>query len=202
MKFYRIVLTLLLAVSLTGFTACQRNDKGVEAAREDTIRAHPEDSTTARLEDTFTSEEQASAMKIEQANMAEMDLARLAMDRASNQEVKDYANTIERDHQDAMDRLIKMFKDQNVTLTTPPKTAEHLANVDKLKKLSGAEFDREFLTMMVQTHQTTLNFLNQEKGKARNADFQKYLNDVIPKVQSHLEKAQELQKKMIAGAKR
>ena len=182
MKTNRLVLTLLFAFLIVGATACQRQ-KGVEAARE-----------TAT---TLTPAERDIAMKIEQSHLGEVDLARLAKERTANKDVKDYAETLIKDHNKALNDISNMLKEQKATPSAAvPKPTGTQDQMSKLQKMSGAEFDREFMSMMVQNHQKTLSDLNQSLTAVQNNDLKDYIKDLIPTVQKHLDRAMEIQKKL------
>ena len=181
MKTNRLVLAVLFAFLIAGATACQRH-KGVEAAREGTV---------------LTPAERDIAMKIEQSHLGEVDLARTAKDRTANKDVKDYAETLLKDHNKALTDISNMLKEQKATPSSPvPKPGDAQAQMSKLQKLSGAEFDREFMSMMVQNHQKTLSDLNQSLTAVQNNDLKDYIKDLIPTVQKHLDRALEIQKKL------
>ena len=76
--------------------------------------------------------------------------------------------------------------------------AEHAA-WNKLKGMSGAEFDREFMNMMVQDHQDAVKEFQHESNMAQDYDVKMYANHVLPVLQKHLQKAQEVQGKISGG---
>ena len=186
MKTNRLVLAVLFAFLIAGATACQRQ-RGVEAAREGT---------------TLTPAERDIAMKIEQAHLGELDVARLATTRTANKDVKDYAEMLIKDHNKALNSISNMVKDQKATPSAAvPKPSDAQAQMSKMQKLSGAEFDREFMSAMVQGHQKMLSDLNQSLTAVQNNDLKDYIKDLIPDVQKHLDRALEVQKKLTTSTK-
>jgi putative membrane protein len=73
--------------------------------------------------------------------------------------------------------------------------AKHEA-LDKLSKVSGPQFDNEFIRMMVDDHQKAVAKFKEEETAAQNEDVRKYAKDVEPVLEKHLQKAQELQNKL------
>src|ERR1041385_8062789 len=143
---YVALLTILL-VSLSFTAACQRNrEDRVEAAREDHATA-PADTGTANTDTSkvLSSDERDVAMKIEQAHLGEIDLSRLAKQQASSRDVKSFADMIENDHGSALKDLQKVMNKNGVEESTNSKPAEGKEELAKLQKLSGAQFDREFM---------------------------------------------------------
>src|SRR5262249_30182672 len=164
---------------------CQRHN-GVEAAREGTA---------------LTPAERDIALKIDQGHLGELDLARLAKQRTANKDVKDYAEMLIKDHTKALNEISNLLKEQKATPSAPaPKPGDAQAEISKLQTLSGAEFDREFMSAMVQNHQKTLSDLNQSLTAVQNNDLKDYIKDLIPTVQKHLDRAQEVQKKLTTAS--
>jgi len=105
-------------------------------------------------------------------NTAEVRMAELAMDRAQNPNIKDFAQMMIRDHNQALARL-RELRDMRLatSVSSKPdidqKTTKNVADVsltpqdqqtlDKLSKLSGADFDREFMNTMVQDHREAIH---------------------------------------------
>jgi putative membrane protein len=66
-------------------------------------------------------------------------------------------------------------------------------NVQKLNSLSGPAFDKEFLTVMIDTHQKALELHRQQATNAKNEDVRNYAEDATPVIEKHLNRARELQ---------
>src|SRR5262249_9938082 len=178
-----LVMCLVLTLA-AGLTACNRG-RSVEAAREDRPRA-------------VSQSEQDFMMKAAQANMAEIDVARTALQKSGNNDVKDYANMIKRDHTNALEDLTDLMKDKNVR---QPRSiaADTQQDNSRMNTLSGGEFDREFVNMMVSDHQKAIELFRDQQSSAQNRDVKKYVDDVLPKLEMHLDKAQRLQTKLFSA---
>jgi putative membrane protein len=175
------VLLILLVFSVAGLHGCNYRGE-VEAAGENRPAAD------VRVEDAFM-------VKAAEAHLAEIGMARLAKLRSKNRGVKNYAGMVLKDHTEALDRLTKLMKEKNVA---PPKMIEERTSVDMARawKLSGPEFDREFANMMVADHKTTLELFRKTSLEAHDPEVQDYVDAVIPTLDAHLIKAQELQSKL------
>src|SRR5262245_50108009 len=90
-------------------------------------------------------------------NTAEVQLAEMAMKKSQNPQVKDFAQMLVRDHTQALDKIKQLRVDRGVKDTGDVKlTPEEQRTYDKLSKLSGAEFDREFMAAMVSGHRDAI----------------------------------------------
>ena len=140
-------------------------------------------------------------MKAAQDNMSEIDIARFAMQKSQNPDVKDYANMIQSDHSSALEDLTDLMKDKSVSLpsTLNPETK---MDIEKLTALSGPDFDREFANMTVSYHQKVIEMFRDQVNIAQDPEVVKYAEDMLPKLEMHLEKGQKLQSKLFGGGKK
>jgi len=178
-RFVAVCLGFLLVT--IGVTACSR-ERGVEAASE-SIGA-----SVSQADVNFMT-------KATDANLAEINMARMALERSSDKDVKDFANMIQRDHNDALENLTDLMRDNNVP--EPKNLAAEQRNViHSMTSLSGPSFDREFANTMVADHEKAVEMFREEQANAQNPDLKKYVNDVLPKLEMHSEKSRELQSKL------
>jgi putative membrane protein len=86
------------------------------------------------------------------AGMAEVELGKMASERGSSPEIKEFGELMVKDHSKANDELKQIASELAVT---PPAELDkkHRDLADKLSKLQGAEFDREYASAMVNGHQ-------------------------------------------------
>jgi putative membrane protein len=83
----------------------------------------------------------------------------------------------------------------------PPPLADSLekrmrAQRDSLMKLSGADFDRAYVASQIAAHREALDVLNRLASAAQNPQLRNTIQQAIPKVQSHLDRAQALQRQL------
>ena len=119
-------------------------------------------------------------------NIAEIRMAELAVDRAQNPNVKNFAQMVIRDHNQSLAR-VRNLRDNRLALSVAgktdidQKTTKSIADVsitpqdqqtlDRLSKLSGADFDREFMNTMIQDHREAIRVLEaQSKAHGANSD--------------------------------
>ena len=92
------------------------------------------------------------------AGMAEIELGRLATQRGSHAEVKRFGQMMIDDHTKAGNELKQIATQHN--LQQPAGLDEkHREIRDRLAKLSGAEFDREYIDVMIDSHQDVVDKL-------------------------------------------
>ena len=124
-----------------------------------------------------------------EANQTEIALAELAERKSQNSEVKDFAKQMREDHQKADRDLMPVAQAHNVTLDQSL-DAKHQKTVDRFQKLSGTEFDKEFMTTMLRDHQKVVNKFDQAARQLPDNDVKQYAQTTLPTLRQHLHHAQ------------
>lgn len=71
-------------------------------------------------------------------------------------------------------------------------TTENAKLIQRLSQLRGAEFDREFVQAMVQSHEKKLRMLEQAQGQIQRPELRTLVQTTITAVRTHLQLAQSL----------
>jgi putative membrane protein len=138
---------------------------------------------------------------VETANNAEIDAAQLAKKNASNDQVKQFAAEMIKDHKENNKDKKAVLKKNKLSeeKSDESKELKKMAGDKKseLKKLKGAEFDKAYIDEQVAMHKDLLQKLESEYiPKADNAELKAYLEKTKADVQGHLAKAEEIQKSL------
>jgi putative membrane protein len=126
-----------------------------------------------------------------QGNLAEVKMGQLAQQKGQSDEAKKFGQMLQKDHSDANTKAMAVAKQIGVTPPMEP-NAEQKAMYDKLSKLSGLEFDRQFAKEMVEDHQKDIAAF--QKESSMNDEAGKFAKDTLPTLQHHLQMAQSLDK--------
>ena len=127
-----------------------------------------------------------------QGGMAEVELAKLATSKASRDDVKALAQTIQQDHEKANAELKDLASSKKLTLPDSV-SAQQKATVDRLGKLTGVAFDKAYVDDMVKDHQKDIaEFKKHEKDS--DPDVSAFVTKTLPTLQDHLAKAEAVQK--------
>jgi putative membrane protein len=98
------------------------------------------------------------------------------------------------DHSEAQNKLQDMMKGNDQS--TAPKTEEKMSMMNKLQNASGTDLDQQYMSMMVQDHQKDLDALKNAQASVQNPELKDYIQNLIPVVQKHLDKAQDIENSM------
>lgn len=139
------------------------------------------------------------ANHIEQANMAEVALGKMAQEKAQSDDVKKFAQKMVDEHTKAEQDLEGIASKNNLALLSPPQniSPQQKTQQDRLSKLSGQEFDRAYMRMMVTDHTRVANALQHESRKvSANADLKDYATRMYSSVNDHLTMAKTIMASM------
>jgi putative membrane protein len=121
--------------------------------------------------------------------MAEVQLGQLAVQRAASDDVKQFGQRMVDDHTRANNELMQVASQKGITLPTAL-DAKHQADMNKLSGLSGADFDRAYMKLMVKDHQKDTKEFRKEADKGQDADVKGFAARTLPTLEEHLRMAQ------------
>lgn len=131
------------------------------------------------------------AVKAADASLAEIELGKLAIEKAADQRIKDFAQRMVSDHQKANNELSAIATDLNITL--PPVVSEdHVEKQRKLREKSGEAFEEEYIDIMVKDHDRTVSLFEDAASDAVNTDLQAFAAKTLPALKKHFEEAKIL----------
>lgn len=135
------------------------------------------------------------AMKAAEGGMAEVQFGSLAKDHASNADVKSFGDRMVTDHTKANDELKSIAAKKNITLPSSM-NAKDQASHDRLSKMNGAAFDKEYMRMMVADHRTDVNEFRRESQSGSDPDLKAFAAKYLPTLEEHLKLAESTQAKV------
>lgn len=125
-----------------------------------------------------------------QGNLAEIQMGKLAEEKGQDDATRSFGQTLVTDHSAANEKAIAAAKELDVTPPAAP-NAEQRASYDKLSKLSGTAFDREFARMMVMDHKKDIKEFKTE-AERKNDPAARYASESLPTLEKHLQLAEGL----------
>jgi putative membrane protein len=124
------------------------------------------------------------------------ELGRLAAERASSPEVKSFGQKLADDHKQANDTLKQIAS--SLQYEPPSRPSSHAKSERaRLEKLSGADFDREFLDLVVKQHQKDISVFERESRRAAApSGLKSFAGSTLKGLQDHVKMAQDLGSKV------
>jgi putative membrane protein len=130
-----------------------------------------------------------------QSDQDEIALSQLADQKATNPAVKAFAEKMVTEHT-KMSASMKPFADSwGLTAPTGP-DPDHQKELDKLNGLSGADFDKEYMSDMVSDHTKALSAFTTEAKDTKDVKFRAAVLKGKTAVAAHKNMAYDLKKKL------
>lgn len=147
-------------------------------------------SATQRSSNTNPSDQQFLRRAADD-NLAEVEMARLALQKATSQQVKNFAQNMVKDQGKAKDQLEKIGSSKQVDL---PKglSAKNKATKDRLAKFSGKQFDNAYMAEMLKNHKEDVATFLRERNSAKDMDIKEFADKSLPTLESHLKQAESI----------
>ncbi len=128
-----------------------------------------------------------------QGGKAEVKLSQLALQKADNQDVKQFAQRMIDDHTKMNQQVSDMASQKNITLPDTPSRAQQ-AEYNKLSKLSGKKFDKEFMSYNVKDHTKDVRDFRKQAAQGTDPDVKQMAAQAVPELQGHLQMARNVDK--------
>jgi len=180
MIYFGVILVLTMCVS-NGF------------AQQDTMKSDSKMQTSDKK-----NSDSKFIMMAATSSMNEIGLSNTALSKSSNEEVKKFAQTAVDDHTKASEELKPIAMSKNVMLPTEM-DAKHKSANEKLSALSGEEFDREYVKLMVKDHEKAVAMFQKQADNGKDAEAKAFAAKILPTLQGHLDMARNMMTKMMGN---
>jgi putative membrane protein len=196
-----------LLLSILSFASCQNKNKTLESQSDSvSVGQHPdpvdqkEGGNQPKNETHESDVDGDGAVFMRNAALAgimEVKMGQIAMARATNPEVKAFAAMMVADHTKANMDLTALAKRLGIILPEelPPLEKEHL---ESMKQLTGKQFDRYYMEMMVKDHAKTVNMFR--NATSLNKDLEQFMSRTLLVLEEHELKASEVYQKLYVKA--
>ena len=120
-------------------------------------------------------------------DVSEMMLGQMAEKKAGNSTVREFGRTLFDDHGKAKDDVSALAHKRGMSLPEKP-IPQAVEEKDRLSRLSGDQFDREFVRYMITDHRHDIADFRKEIAKHDGA-VSKLAKDQLPTIEKHLDMA-------------
>lgn len=117
-------------------------------------------------------------------NTFEIEESKLALEKADDAKVKQFAQQMIADHQDALKKLQDAAGD-NKSKVEMKLDQPHQAKLDNLKTFSGRDFDKVYIADQIASHNETVSLLSDYDANGQNDDLGDWVDDALPVVKHH-----------------
>jgi putative membrane protein len=133
-----------------------------------------------------------------------IDLSKMAETKAKSDLVKSYASDMATKNADKDAKLMAVAQKHGIEVAPlDPQTEEGKSLLARIKgetallsSLEGDAFDKEYMTLVTNTQQSVIHFLDAHKAAAKDPDVKSILGDMTTAVQNRLKVAQDIMAKI------
>jgi len=185
----------LTAAMIVALTACKQN-----VIVENNAATAPGTTANVAVNEPGATNAVTSAGKIDtdfvtssiEGDTAEIAIGQLASTKGSTRAARDLGQMIVTDHGAHKQKLIDLANGAGIAVPTEPAEEGH-ANLLKLQTLSGAEFDKTFAQMLVDSHHKGIA-KNEKQAQSADPKTAALAKETLPVLRKHLAAAEKLQK--------
>lgn len=203
MKIRNVALAASLAVLLI---ACGRENRTGQPETDTTGNIQSEQQTADTASATTTgatggtsavmaNEDKEFVINAGMGGLAEVQMGNLALQKASNADVRAFAQRMVDHHSKANAELAQFATTKGLALPTELADA-HKAGYEHLNSLSGAEFDKAYMQHMVADHEKDVAEFDKASTSATDTDLKAWTGKTLPTLKEHLEQAKETARRL------
>ena len=134
--------------------------------------------------------------KAAEGGRMEVELGQLAQGRASSDAVKHFGQRMVQDHGAANQELMQLAENKGVKLDDKTPKPDRL--MERLSKLQGADFDREYVKAMVKDHKQDVAEFKRMHSGAVDPNLKAWVDKTLPTLEDHLKTIEGIQAQMAA----
>jgi putative membrane protein len=134
-------------------------------------------------------------LQVSEANLAEINFGQLAAKQAQNADVRKFAQEMVTDHTKANKELNALAADKKWNVAAGMSRA-HQARYDRLSRMEGATFDREYLTDQMKDHDVVIALFEDQSKNGTDAQLKAWASRTLPGLRDHQKMARDLNDKI------
>jgi putative membrane protein len=123
--------------------------------------------------------------------MMEVSLGKLAADKSLNPAVRQFGQRMVTDHGKVGQDLAKIASSKGASLPSEP-TAVQQKETERLVKLTGPEFDKAYVTLMVRDHKADQKEFKRASEDTQDPELKAFAATTLTVIQDHLKIAEDL----------
>ena len=142
--------------------------------------------TTVKLNMVVDSDDSQFAVEAMNAGTTEVALGKLAVKKGQSKVVKNFGAMMVKDHSKADTKLLILINAKDIKLPVTP-GAKSQALINKLSQKSGTDFDKAYVSCMLDDHKDAVGLFTTEAKKLQDPDLKNFAIKTLPILENHLE---------------
>jgi putative membrane protein len=129
-----------------------------------------------------------------EANLAEINFGQLAAKQAHNADVRKFAQEMVTDHTKANKDITALATEKKWNVAAGM-SRDHQTKYDRLARMEGVAFDREYLDCQVKDHQDAVTLFDEQSKNGNDAQLKAWASRMLPALRDHLKMVRDLHDK-------
>ncbi|NIJ55826.1 DUF4142 domain-containing protein [Dyadobacter arcticus] len=180
----KITLSTLALAAMMAFSSCNNN-------KAEDSKEVAEEQNEETLDETKLEDDSEFAVAAADGGMMEVKLGELAQSNAASADVKKFGETMSKEHGKANDELKALAGKKSITLPMALSDARQ-KDYDDLAAKKGEEFDKAYISFMVDDHKKDISEFEEAAKDAKDADVKTWAAGKVPTLKHHLEMAEAI----------
>jgi predicted outer membrane protein len=131
--------------------------------------------------------------KAASSNLFEIQSSQLALEKAQQNQVRQFAQRMVQDHTAAGDKLKAAAQGQTVPT---PLDQQHTQMLQTLRGASGAGFDRNYAQMQVTAHREAVSLFDRYAQSGDDQQLKQFASQTLPTLREHLQSIEQIQRSL------
>jgi putative membrane protein len=123
--------------------------------------------------------------KATMGNMFEIETSRVALEKASTEDVRNFAQTMITDHTKATQEREAILRENQATMPSSKLDADHQKQVECLKKAHIGQFDREYIALQTKAHDDAITLFRDYARTGTDALLKAFAQKMLPDLERH-----------------
>jgi len=179
------ILYLLMSALMLVLVSC-----GTKDGREDSTEV-AEEQNEEIMQSNKAEEDAEFAVEAADGGMMEVEMGTLAITKAASPEVKQFAQKIVDEHTRTNNELKALAEKKNISLPTTLGD-EYQRKLENLREKTGAEFDKEYMDLMVKDHKEDVKEFEEQAEDGTDPEIKEWASSKLPTLRNHLEEAERV----------
>jgi putative membrane protein len=181
---------IALSVAVLSVSALRAQSQGNPAVPNNGPATSQSDTTQNNSAEKTSHRAKEFIKEAAQGNSAEVALSELAQSKSINSEVKQLAQMMITDHQQANQKLQAVAEARGVAFDQSlDRMSQH--EVNHLQKAPEGDFDKDYTRIMLKDHVKAIKMFQSAANEVKETDVQEYAQNTLPKLREHLRHAEE-----------
>jgi putative membrane protein len=182
----KIALPLFVMTMLLGVACNNAGKKDSTEVAEEKNEQKMDSTKTEKMEDDHEFMVEAAS-----GGLMEVQLGEYGSQNAASPKVKEFAQRMVKDHSKANEELKTLAAQKNITIPATP-GEKHQKHIDNLKAKKGADFDKDYISMMVDDHKEDIEHFEKEAKDGKDPAIKTFASSILPILKQHLQMAQTI----------